>query len=69
MIKALGTESRYPLTLLSISVLTDEHGHPQFYFSRTLQALLKLHDLGSSHFSNTNENDLNYAILAMESLE
>lgn len=65
--KALGTGLRYPVTLLSIGVLSNEHGRPEFSFSEALQAYLQSRKIGGAHLSITHENDLVCAVVVVES--
>ncbi|UCH46830.1 MAG: holo-ACP synthase [Betaproteobacteria bacterium] len=67
--KALGTGLRYPVTLLSIGVLSNEHGRPEFFFSEALQTYLQSRNIGETHLSITHENDLVCAMVVVESLE
>ena len=65
--KALGTGLRYPVTLLSIGVRSNEHGRPEFSFSETLQANLQSRKIGAAHLSITHEKDLVCAVVVVES--
>lgn len=67
--KALGTGLRYPVTLLSIGVLSNSHGRPEFSFNDRLQAYLQYRKIRGAHLSLTHENDLVCAMVVLESLE
>lgn len=67
--KALGTGLRYPVTLLSIGVVSNEHGRPEFFFSDVLQAYLQSRKIHGAHLSITHENDLVCAMVVLESDE
>ena len=67
--KALGTGLRYPVTLLSIGVLSNEHGRPEFCYSEALQAYLQSRKIAGAHLSLTHENDLVCAMVVLESHE
>lgn len=67
--KALGTGLRYPCTLLSIGVISDELGRPEFSFNDTLQAYLHSRKIRCGHLSITHEKDLVCAVVVLESLE
>ena len=67
--KALGTGLRYPVTLLSIGVLSNEHGRPEFCFSEALQAYLQSRKIAGAHLSLSHENDLVCAMVVLESFE
>ncbi len=67
--KALGTGLRYPVTLLSIGVLSNTHGRPEFSFSDRLKAYLQSRKIRGAHLSLTHENDLVCAMVVLESLE
>lgn len=65
--KALGTGLRYPVTLHSISVVTDEVGRPSLQFLGSLPGYLKERDVGGMHLSITHERGLACAIVVVES--
>lgn len=67
--KALGTGLRYPCTLLSIGVSSNEHGRPEFFFSETLQSYLQSRKVHCGHLSITHEKGLVCAVVVLESLE
>lgn len=65
--KALGTGLRYPVTLLSIGVVSNQHGRPEFRYSEALQAYLQSRKIHGAHLSITHENDLVCAMVVLES--
>ncbi len=67
--KALGTGLRYPVTLLSIGVISNEHGRPEFFFSDALQTYLRSRRIEGAHLSITHENELVCAMVVLESFE
>lgn len=67
--KALGTGLRYPVTLLSIGVVSNEHGRPEFFFSEHLQKYLLARKIRCGHLSLTHERNLVCAMVVLESLE
>lgn len=67
--KALGTGLRYPVTLLSIGVISNELGRPGFVFSDALQAYLKSRNISGTHLSITHENQLVCAMVVLESVQ
>jgi holo-[acyl-carrier protein] synthase len=65
--KALGTGLRYPVTLLSIGVVSNELGRPEFIFSDALQDYLSSRSISEAHLSITHENQLVCAMVVLES--
>jgi len=65
--KALGTGLRYPVTLLSIGVISNELGRPTFVFSEALQAYLQSRNIRGAHLSITHEGHLVCAMVVLES--
>ncbi len=67
--KALGTGLRYPVTLLSIGVVSNQHGRPEYCFSKALQAYLQSRKIRGAHLSITHEKHLVCAVAVLESFE
>lgn len=67
--KALGTGLRYPVTLLSIGVVSNDLGRPRFVFSEALQAYLDSRNINAAHLSITHENKLVCAMVVLESVQ
>jgi holo-[acyl-carrier protein] synthase len=67
--KALGTGLRYPVTLLSIGVISNDLGRPRFVFSDALQAYLDSRGINGAHLSISHENHLVCAMVVLESLQ
>lgn len=67
--KALGTGLRYPVTLLSIGVISNELGRPRFVFSEALQAYLESRNISGAHLSISHENQLVCAMVVLESAQ
>lgn len=67
--KALGTGLRYPVTLLSIGVISSELGRPMFVFSDALQAYLNARSISGTHLSISHENQLVCAMVVLESAQ
>ena len=67
--KALGTGLRYPVTLLSIGVISNELGRPAFVFSDALQAYLQSRNICGAHLSITHESQLVCAMVVLESAQ
>jgi holo-[acyl-carrier protein] synthase len=65
--KALGTGLRYPVTLHSISVVTDAIGRPALQFLGPMPAHLKQQRVARAHLSITHEMGLACAIVVLES--
>jgi len=65
--KALGTGLRYPVTLLSIGVVSNELGRPGFIFSDALQDYMNSRSISEAHLSITHENQLVCAMVVLES--
>ncbi len=66
--KALGTGLRYPVTLLSIGVLSNELGRPVFFFSDALQTYLNSRKIGAVHLSISHEQELVCAMVVLETI-
>ena len=67
--KALGTGLRFPVTLLSIGVISNELGRPAFVFSEALRAYLQSRNIRDAHLSITHENQLVCAMVVLESAQ
>ncbi|MGD2139968.1 MAG: holo-ACP synthase [Burkholderiales bacterium] len=65
--KALGTGLRYPATLLSIGVRSNEIGRPEFFYSDALQSYLHSRKISAAHLSITHENQMVCAMVVLES--
>ena len=66
--KALGTGLRYPVTLHSVGVVSNELGQPEFRFSETLKSYLDSRKISRGHLSITHEKGLVCAVVVLESL-
>lgn len=64
--KALGTGLRYPVTLLSMGVISAANGRPEFHFSESLQIYLDSREVSGAHLSITNEKGLACAVVVLE---
>ncbi len=65
--KALGTGLRYPVTLLSIGVRSNDIGRPEFFYSDALQSYLRSRNVGAAHLSISHENQMVCAMVVLES--
>ncbi|HUF21104.1 MAG TPA: holo-ACP synthase [Burkholderiales bacterium] len=65
--KALGTGLRYPVTLHSISLVSDEIGRPELRFHGDLPGYLVRRGIVHSHLSLTDESGFACAMVVLES--
>lgn len=66
--KALGTGLRFPVTLHSVGIISNDLGQPGFRFSETLNTYLETRNIGGAHLSITHEKGLVCAVVVLESL-
>lgn len=65
--KALGTGLRHPVTLHSISVVSDGIGRPELRFHAELPSYLELRGVGQAHLSLAHEHGMACAMVVLES--
>ncbi len=64
--KALGTGLRYPVTLHSISVVSDAIGRPELRFHGALPDFMRERAVGRAHLSLSHERGLACAVVVLE---
>ena len=64
--KAMGTGSRYPVTLQCISIVPDRRGKPEFEFAPRLAELVAAEGITGHHVTISDEKSLACACVVLE---